>query len=202
MGLTSIILIVLGTVSLQFWGPFVPTSLWSVLRIVAAHVLGTVWSTCSWLFHLAFLVSTSQLTGYGSEYYLSIVLEEELRSLTILKDYIIIVWSSLTVYFFFSHVLTSLIKLILWPKFPQTKDRPRTGGWGNDNRVLLRFRKTVALAIGTFFGKATFLLLIYCLGLSFPHSSVSKESACNARDQGSIPGSERSPGVGNGNPLQ
>jgi len=29
-----------------------------------------------------------------------------------------------------------------------------------------------------------------------------KESACNAGDLGSIPGSGRSPGEGNGNPLQ
>ena len=36
----------------------------------------------------------------------------------------------------------------------------------------------------------------------FPHSSVGKESACNARDLGSIPGLGRSPGEGNGNPLQ
>ena len=36
----------------------------------------------------------------------------------------------------------------------------------------------------------------------FPHSSVSKESACSAGDPGSIPGSGRSPGEGNGNPLQ
>ena len=36
----------------------------------------------------------------------------------------------------------------------------------------------------------------------FPHSSVSKESACNAGDPGSIPGLGRSPGEGNGNPLQ
>ena len=36
----------------------------------------------------------------------------------------------------------------------------------------------------------------------FPHSPVSKESACNAVDLGSIPGSGRSPGEGNGNPLQ
>ena len=35
-----------------------------------------------------------------------------------------------------------------------------------------------------------------------PCSSVGKESACNAGDLGSIPGSERSPGEGNGNPLQ
>ena len=36
----------------------------------------------------------------------------------------------------------------------------------------------------------------------FPHSSVSKESACSACDPGSIPGLGRSPGEGNGNPLQ
>ena len=33
-------------------------------------------------------------------------------------------------------------------------------------------------------------------------SSDGKESACNAGDQGSIPGSGRSPGEGNSNPLQ
>ena len=32
--------------------------------------------------------------------------------------------------------------------------------------------------------------------------SVSKESACNAEDPGSAPVSSRSPGEGNGNPLQ
>ena len=36
----------------------------------------------------------------------------------------------------------------------------------------------------------------------FPGSSVSIESACNTGDPGSIPGSGRSPGEGNGNPLQ
>ena len=36
----------------------------------------------------------------------------------------------------------------------------------------------------------------------FPGSSDSKASAYNAGDPGSIPGSERSPGEGNGNPLQ
>ena len=36
----------------------------------------------------------------------------------------------------------------------------------------------------------------------FPHSSVGKESACSAGDPGSIPGLGRSPGEGNGNPLQ
>ena len=38
--------------------------------------------------------------------------------------------------------------------------------------------------------------------LGFPCSSVDKESACSAGDPGLIPGSGRSPGEGNGNPLQ
>ena len=36
----------------------------------------------------------------------------------------------------------------------------------------------------------------------FPGGSEVKASACNAADLGSIPGSGRSPGEGNGNPLQ
>ena len=36
----------------------------------------------------------------------------------------------------------------------------------------------------------------------FPDGSNSKESACNVGDPGLIPGSGRSPGEGNGNPLQ
>ena len=46
-GLTSIILNVLGAVNLQFQGPFSLISLWSTLKIVEAHVLGTVWSSYS-----------------------------------------------------------------------------------------------------------------------------------------------------------
>ena len=43
-GLTSIILIVLGTVNLQFQNWFVSISLSSILRIVAADITATVWS--------------------------------------------------------------------------------------------------------------------------------------------------------------
>ena len=46
-GLTSIILDLLGTVNLQFQGPFVPISLRPVFRIVAASVVGEVWPSCS-----------------------------------------------------------------------------------------------------------------------------------------------------------
>ena len=42
----------------------------------------------------------------------------------------------------------------------------------------------------------------FCIKLGFPGSSKGKESVCNAGDLGSIPGLGRSPGKGNGNPLQ
>jgi len=38
--------------------------------------------------------------------------------------------------------------------------------------------------------------------MGFPGGSDGKEYACNAGDLDSIPGSGRSPGEGNGNPLQ
>ena len=38
--------------------------------------------------------------------------------------------------------------------------------------------------------------------MGFPGSSAGKESSCNAGEGDSIPGSGRSPGEGNGNPLQ
>ena len=38
--------------------------------------------------------------------------------------------------------------------------------------------------------------------VSFPGSSDGKASVCNAGDLGSIPGLGRSPGEGNGTPLQ
>ena len=46
-----------------------------------------------------------------------------------------------------------------------------------------------------------FLLWSYRL-IGFPGHSDSKESACNVGDKDSIPGSGRSPGEGNGDPLQ
>ena len=46
-GLTSTVLVVLGPVHLQSQGQFVPVSLRSILRMVAALVLATVWASCS-----------------------------------------------------------------------------------------------------------------------------------------------------------
>ena len=45
-------------------------------------------------------------------------------------------------------------------------------------------------------------ILTFLLLMGFPDSSVGEESACNAGDPGSIPGSERSAGEGIGYPLQ
>ena len=49
----------------------------------------------------------------------------------------------------------------------------------------------------------TFIDLAFgLLLLGFPGASDSKETACGAGDLGSIPGWGRSPGEGNGHPLQ
>ena len=45
-------------------------------------------------------------------------------------------------------------------------------------------------------------MLGYTISQGFPHSSVSKESACNAGDSDSISGSGRSAGEGIGYPFQ
>ena len=52
--------------------------------------------------------------------------------------------------------------------------------------------------------KGVDLLLAHALEslLGVPGGSDGKEYACNAGDLGSIPGSGRFPGEGNGNPLQ
>ena len=49
--------------------------------------------------------------------------------------------------------------------------------------------------------KSSFLLSM-CCRLVFPGGSDGKESACNVRDLGSIPGLERFPGEGNEYSLQ
>ena len=52
----------------------------------------------------------------------------------------------------------------------------------------------------TFSMSENFVTLFGTLG--FPGGSDGKASVCNAGDLGSIPGLGRSPGEGNGNPLQ
>ena len=52
------------------------------------------------------------------------------------------------------------------------------------------------------FGAYSYFLSVTLHQFSFPGGSEVKVSACNAGDLGSIPGLGRSPGEGNGNPLQ
>ena len=47
----------------------------------------------------------------------------------------------------------------------------------------------------------SFIIISWVFG-GFPGGSDGKESACNVEDPGSIPGTGRFPGEGNGNPLQ
>ena len=45
-------------------------------------------------------------------------------------------------------------------------------------------------------------IVYFIVHQGFPGSSDGKESACSVGDLGSVPGLGRSPGEGNGNPLQ
>ena len=63
---------------------------------------------------------------------------------------------------------------------------------------MLNFKPTISLSSFTF--KRLFSSSSAIMG--FPGGSEGKASACNAGDLGSIPGSGRSPGEGNGSPLQ
>ena len=61
--------------------------------------------------------------------------------------------------------------------------------------TLVRFLKLLP-------GSSVHLNPVLARTLGFPCSSVGKESACSAGDPSLIPGLGRSPGKGNGNPLQ
>ena len=80
------------------------------------------------------------------------------------------------------------------------------------------FKETVPINFQTVFRHLDLLVLLiwcvkkwylvaliyisYVMNGGFSSGSNGKESACNTGDQRSIPGSRRSPGEGNGNPLQ
>ena len=61
--------------------------------------------------------------------------------------------------------------------------------------------KTITIAGIYWWLTCTIYIRLLC-ALGFPGSSAGKDSACNTRDPGSIPGLERSPGKGIGYPLQ
>ena len=72
-------------------------------------------------------------------------------------------------------------------------------------QILYYFKFPPVIQKGSNFASSvTFFISGLVLNNSYPssHSSVSKESACNAGELGSIPELGRSPGEGNDNPLQ
>ena len=72
----------------------------------------------------------------------------------------------------------------------------------NLSMVFWPFFSRICLLLGEFEGRLGFLKQRWPYYLGFPGSSDSKEFSCSAGNTGSIPGSGRSPGEGNGNPLQ
>ena len=112
-GLTSITVIILGTINLQFQGWFVPISLRPILGIVAAYVIATVWSSCGWLLPPGGGFSICKTTHRIWLRILSVVLEKELKVLDFaywLNYYYLV---SFDYFSLFLHVLNSLIKVTL-----------------------------------------------------------------------------------------
>ena len=84
----------------------------------------------------------------------------------------------------------------------------RREGWRSIAEVAVKTKLKVDLS---FLKKYAYLFIFGCAGSlllnlaflwGFPHSSVGKESTCNAGNPSSIPGSGRSAGKGIGYPLQ
>ena len=69
--------------------------------------------------------------------------------------------------------------------------------------MFLKLRLSAPVLFHTMlYAPGSFSILNKSIYIAFPGGSDGKESVCNAGDLGSIPGSGRSPGGGNGNPLQ
>ena len=116
-GLTSIILTVWGTVNFHFQGCFFSISLRPFLGIMAAYIVGTVWSLYSWFLPLCGGFSIYRTAHRIWLRILSIALEEARKVL----DYAYWLHFNYLVSFdcfsLFLHFLSSLIKHIYWWKF-------------------------------------------------------------------------------------
>ena len=92
------------------------------------------------------------------------------------------------------HSELRLLSLQKWGAFPVAKTRaPDAGGPGS---ITGQGTRSHVPPLRPHAAKYVFG------GGGFPHNSVGKESDCNAGDPGSIPELGRSPGEGNGNPVQ
>ena len=75
------------------------------------------------------------------------------------------------------------------------REKERENEWGKGRDV-----KGKRVSVCVF--RRTVIHKVYIRNMGFPGGSDGQESACNAGDLGSIPGSGRYPGEGNGSPLQ
>ena len=84
----------------------------------------------------------------------------------------------------------------------------KQSGWHWSDHCITNFKVTFGVDSAVLHVATPQPLYLWNSESSYPvidsilHSSVSKESACDAGDLGLIPGLGRSPGEGNGNPLQ
>ena len=99
-------------------------------------------------------------------------------------------WTLLNNFTFFFHVTDSSYTAHIFPVF----HNPSSCWW----TITLFFQ------FGSIMNEVSISIFVHVFSVyvGFPHSSVGKESACNAGDPGSIPGSGRSPGKGIGYPFQ
>ena len=88
------------------------------------------------------------------------------------------------------------------PTFPGPVQLFDLGEILKSHPVMSRFQDEVLNSHGDAQLQKRFTCKQYYESHKVPHSSVDKESACTAGDLHSIPGLERYPGEGNGNPLQ
>ena len=74
--------------------------------------------------------------------------------------------------------------------------------WPLDSSSLKSFTRCIYFSVTVTELLSYFIRVVVKSWQGFPHSSVGKESACNAGDLGSVPELGRTPGEGKGYPLQ
>ena len=88
------------------------------------------------------------------------------------------------------------------PSHPLPPIPPSIRVLSNESALRMRWPKYWSFSFSIIPSKSILEFFYLLNTMSFPDGSDGKESACNAGDLGLIPGSGRSPGDGNGNPLQ
>ena len=100
-------------------------------------------------------------------------------------------------------------RMLVWIAIPFSRGSSWLRGWTWVSCTAGRFFTIQAIGKPLYMRQITLEKKLEVQGIkqvlllsNFPCSSVGKESTCKAGDRGSIPGWRRSPGEGNGNPLQ